>query len=184
MTRMMPTILPALIVLALASPAGAQTSASHKLTEYTFNDGGDPANGSFASSTSHRIKLDAIGDAVATDAAIVSTTHRLEAGFVGAYPPPVEVRNARFTGKTSLVWDPDRSVGSYEVYRDALSTLPGNFGACFQSALGNEVMADASNPSAGTGWFYLVTARNRLGEEGTKGNRSSGAERSNALPCP
>ncbi len=30
----------------------------------------------------------------------------------------------------------------------------------------------------------LVTARNRLGEEGTRGFRSSGAERPGLSPCP
>ena len=37
---------------------------------------------------------------------------------------------------------------------------------------------------AGACLFYLVTARNRLGEEGTKGYRSPGIERPNDAPCP
>jgi hypothetical protein len=32
--------------------------------------------------------------------------------------------------------------------------------------------------------FYLVTGENRLGEEGTKGRTSTGAERVNPTPCP
>ena len=37
---------------------------------------------------------------------------------------------------------------------------------------------------AGNGYFYLVTARNRLWEEGTKGSSSAGAQRANPAPCP
>jgi hypothetical protein len=39
-------------------------------------------------------------------------------------------------------------------------------------------------PDPGQGFFYLVTARNRLAEEGTKGSTSAGVPRSNAFPCP
>ncbi|PYT33187.1 MAG: hypothetical protein DMF52_16120 [Acidobacteria bacterium] len=34
------------------------------------------------------------------------------------------------------------------------------------------------------GFFYLITSRNRLDEEGIKGHASSGVERANPLPCP
>jgi hypothetical protein len=84
-----------------------------------------------------------------------------------------------------MTWDPERSVGAYEVYRDALTTLPGGgFGTCFASGLTSEAATEAATPVAGQGWFYLVTARNRLGEEGTKGFQTSGAERPNPAPCP
>jgi hypothetical protein len=39
-------------------------------------------------------------------------------------------------------------------------------------------------PSSGATFFYLATAKNRLGEEGTKGYRSSSVERPNPTPCP
>ena len=173
-------------VAALAAVPGiaaAQTSASYKLKEFSFNDGGRPAGGSVAASASYRIKLDAIGDAV-TQAGLSSASQRMDGGFVSDYPPPGEIRNERWTSKTSMAWDPERSVGAYEVYRDLLSTLPGAFGSCFQSSLTAEAATDAASPAAGTAWFYLVTARNRLGEEGTKGFRTGGAERANPSPCP
>jgi len=173
----------AIALSAMGTVAMAQTSASYKLVEFTFNDGGRPANGSIASSASYRIKLDAIGDTVAATG-LSSASHHLDDGFVSAYPPPGEVRNERWTGKTVLSWDPEGSVGTYEVYRDLMSSLPGSFGACFQSPLLSETATDVTSPASGTAWFYLVTARNRLGEEGTKGLRSSGIERSNASPCP
>ena len=178
-----PSIVGLLVVFAMNGAAMAQTSASYKLGEFTFNNGGDPANGSFAASASYRVKLDAIGDAAAA-AGLSSASQRMDAGFVSDYPPPGEVQNARWTTKTTLTWDPDKSIGSYDVYRELVSTLPGNFGACSQSAVPSETATDGANPAAGTGWFYLVTAKNRIGEEGTKGFRSSGAERPNPSPCP
>ena len=173
----------AIAALTFSGPVPAQTSPSHRLVEHSFNAGGDPMNGAFASSASFRIKLDALGDPLAARTS-GSPSHHLDSGFVAAYPPPGEVRNGRFTSKTTLVWDADRAVGSYNVYRDTLSSLPGSFGACFQPGVSTEAAIVAASPALGTGWFYLVTAANLLGEEGTKGSRSNGTERPNAAPCP
>ncbi len=117
-------------------------------------------------------------------AGVSSPGYHLDGGFVASYPPPGEVRNQAWTGSSTIVWDPEKSVGSYSVYRDLLSTLPGNFGTCLQSSLITEFASDASNPPVGIGWFYLITARNVLAEEGTKGYRSNGSERTNPAPCP
>jgi|SRR5262245_797048 len=174
------------LVAALTASIGtsaAQTSASHKLTEFTFNAGGDPLAGSFAASASYRIRLDAVGDGLVA-AGLSSAGFRLGAGFVGDYPPPREVTHLVWTDSQTLVWDPEPSVGSYDIYRGLISTLPGPFGTCLQPAIVSETWTDATVPSTGTGWFYLVTARNRLSEEGTKGFQSSGAERGNPSPCP
>lgn len=179
-------LLVVLFVVVLAAGDGiarAQTSTSHKLTESVLNAGGDPNGVSFAASASHRIRLDAIGQAVVLSGSGSASFH-LEAGFVADYPPPGEVRNLLWTGSGALVWDPEKSTGRYEIYRDAISTLPGGFGICFQAGLAGESGSDAAAPPVGSGWFYLVTARNLLGEEGTKGYRSSGAERTNPSPCP
>jgi hypothetical protein len=181
--RRLPRIALAIVLSATGTIVLAQTSASYKLTESTLNDGGRPANGSIASSASYRIRLDAVGSAVGMTG-LSSASQHMDGGFVADYPPPGEVSNERWTSKTALSWDPEKSVGAYEVYRDLLSALPGSFGTCFQSALSSEAATDAANPAVGTAWFYLVTARNRLGEEGTLGFRSSGAERSNTSPCP
>jgi hypothetical protein len=170
--------------LALPAAALAQTSASYKLKEYTFNNGGDPANGSFASSVSYRIKLDAIGDAIVTTG-LSSASQHMDGGFVGDYPPPGEVKGDVFTNKTTLAWSPEKSVGTYDVYRAAISSLPGlAYGTCFQNGITTETATDTATPSAGQGYFYLITARNRLGEIGTKGYSTSGMERANAAPCP
>jgi hypothetical protein len=99
-------------------------------------------------------------------------------------PPPGEVRNQIWTDKTTMAWDHEPSLGTYNLYRDLISTLPGGFGACFQSGIATESATDATLPAVGSGWFYFVTARNNLGQEGTKGFQSGGAERSNPAPCP
>ena len=102
----------------------------------------------------------------------------------GVCPPPGEVQNQIWTGNTAMVWDREASAGSYELYRDLLSALPGGFGACQQNGIAAETAIDTANPPAGAGWFYLVTVRNGLHEEGTKGFQSSGAPRPNPAPCP
>ena len=84
---------------------------------------------------------------------------------------------------TTLVWDPERSVGTYNLYRDLLSVLPGSFGECLQSSITGETATELDTPPTGQGWFYLITAKNRLGEEGT-GTERSGAQRPNSSPCP
>ncbi len=173
----------ATLLLASVSGAMAQTSASYRLTEFTFNNGGDPQNGSFALSASYRIRLDAIGDAVAA-IALSSASNHTSAGLVADNPPPGEVKNQRWTSKTTFIWDPEKSIGSYAAYRATLGSLPGNYGACLMSPIASESWTDSSVPAPGTGYFYLVTARNRLGEEGTKGFASSGIERPNPAPCP
>jgi hypothetical protein len=172
-----------LVFVAAIGAARAQSSASYRLTDAVVNAGGDPLDGSFASSASHRIRLDALGQGV-IGIGLSSAGFHLNAGFVGDYPPPAEVLNVRWSTTATLVWDPEKSVGRYELYRDLISTLPGGFGSCYQPGLTSESWTEPSSPPAGTGWFYFVTARNLLAEEGTKGFRSSGVERTNPSPCP
>ncbi len=184
MKRAALSLLAFLVLLAAGVGIGrGQTSASYRLTEAVLNAGGDPNGVSFAASGSYRIRLDAIGQAVVLPGAGSATFH-LDAGFVADYPPPTEVGNLRWTDSATLVWDPEKSTGEYELYRDLISTLPGGFGTCFQAGIAGETWSDAATPAVGSGWFYLVTARNLLAEEGTKGFQSSGAERTNPSPCP
>lgn len=171
------------ITLVLAAPAPAQESPSYKLREHVWNAGGNPDGGAVLASPSFRVKLDAIGEGVA-GAALGSASYHMDGGFVPAYPPPREVLNLRFANKTTLSWDPERSVGDYDVYRDPLGSLPGSFGVCLQHDIAAQMAVDAGVPGVGSGYFYLVTAENRLDEEGTKGFRSNGTERPNPAPCP
>jgi hypothetical protein len=76
-------------------------------------------------------------------------------------------------------------VGIYNLYRDRISNLFGvNFATCEQEALTMPTAVDSDPPPTADGYFYLVTAENRLNEEGTKGFQSDGTERLNAAPCP
>ena len=164
-----------------ASPATAQSSASYKIGEASFNNAGDPVNGVILASVHFHIKLDSVGDGTVL-AGLSSASFRADGGFVSHYRPAGEVTAVRFTNPTTLQWNAEPSAQWYEVYRD--TTLPGTFGSCFANDLTTTSLVDASTPAIGSRFFYLVTARNRLREEGTKGFRSTGAERPNTLPCP
>lgn len=172
------------LVLAGVFPAAAQTSAHYRLTESAFNSGGDPNNGKYAISAHHRVTLDALGDAIASSATLTSPSHRATAGFITAFPPPGEVISLwLLADRTTLQWTPEPSVGSYNLYRGLLTKIPGTFGACLQSRIAPPTWSDTDAPPGGNGFFYLVTARNRLAEEGPKGYSSSGAEEPNPAPC-
>ena len=90
-------------------------------------------------------------------------------------PSPGEVQNQVWTSMTTMVWDHEPSLGTYNLYRDLISALPGGFGACLQSGIATESATDAALPAVGAGWFYIVTARSNLGQEGTKEFQSGGA---------
>lgn len=170
-------------VLVLTFPARAQSSASYSLEAQVFNAGGNPAP--VLASASYHMSLDSIGDTVAAGD-LSSASYGSTAGLPPTYPPPREVQGNRFTGKDTLVWLPDPSVGTYDVYKGTVANFSPDFGSCLASGLTSEQAAldPADLPPPGQCFFYLITARNRLGEEGTKGYQSSGAERPNPSPCP
>jgi hypothetical protein len=161
----------------------AQQSPSYTLGESRLNSGGDPAGGGVASSSSYRITLDALGGGLLGPTP-ASASFRVDGGFARTYRPPSEVKGLSFASKTTLTWTADLSAGAYEIYRNLVSTLPGSYGSCIQAGIAGLSASDPAPPPGGAAYFYLVTARNRLSEEGTKGYRSSGAERPNPAPCP
>lgn len=173
-----------LLLLLGGGLALAQQSSSHRLDEHTFNAGGHPQGGAVLTSASFRLTLGAIGDGlVVADAA--SKSFAVDAGFVAAYPPPGDLRNVLFTDATTLVWDPDRSAGTYNLYQ-GLITRPFDpeYGLCQTAGLPDAMTGVPAIPAVGEALFVLPTVENRLGEEGTKGSDSSGSERANASPCP
>jgi len=87
------------------------------------------------------------------------------------------------TDHQTLVWDPERSIGTYNLYRGVLDS-PAGYGDCEQQDLESETTEDSSQPPTGAGYFYLITASNRLDDEGTLGWDSVDAERPNSDPCP
>jgi hypothetical protein len=177
--RIVPTVVAALVV---AVPAGAQESSSYKLAEHAFNAGGHPANGASPASTGYGMTLDALGDAcVGPDAS--SASYRMSSSLTAGYPPPGQVWGLRFSDRQTLVWEPERSVGVYNLYRDRLNSLPSlGYGSCEQPGLTVPTATDSDPAPAGDGFFYLVTATNRLGEEGTKGQGDDQAREGNACP--
>lgn len=169
--------------------AMAQSSGSFQIEQPTINQGGHPFDGVVLKSTKYKISPDAIGEGVAV-AEMTSASFRMDAGFVSAYGPPGEVaascgaggscltlaRGAP-AGTAQLTWPVEPSVLTYDLYRDVIGNLPGlGFGTCSQLGLTSETATDTTVPGS-DGFFYLVTAVNRLGEQGTKGFRSSAYER-------
>ena len=159
----------------------AQTSTNYQNKEHGINSGGTPAPG--LASTNFTITLSSIGDGL-SGAGMSSASYQMEGGFVPPYPPPGEVLNLRFTSATGFGWDPEASVGTYDVYTGLVSGLPSGYGTCLASGLAAPSATDATTPSSGQCFFYLATAKNRLAEEGTMGHKSDGAPRPNGSPCP
>lgn len=174
-----------------AAPAVAQTSANYKIRESAVNNGGNPQGAAGLVSPSFHLKLDAIGDG-AVSTGLQSASFRLDAGFIGGYAPPGEVQDlvlrphAILPGFTTMNWHAEPSVGVYQIYRGTLASLPGTYGTCFAANISGVSTghSDGAIPPVGQGFFYIVTARNRLGEEGPKGYRSNGTIQANPSPCP
>ncbi len=157
--------------LFVGGAALAQTSTSYDLEEHSFNSGGNPADGVTASSASFQLSLDAIG--MINARGLSSTSFLLDSGFVGAYPPPLEVTNLLFTGVNNFEWDPFPGIGTYNVYRGVIGGFDPGYGACSQTGLTTNSASDG-DPISSPGFFYLVTTENRLAEEGTKGSNDLG----------
>src|SRR5262245_28542101 len=118
----------------------AQSSASYKLTESSFNNGGDPVQGVSSASASYHISVDAAGEfASAMEAS--SPSYHLAAGdgLITANAPPVEVAGLLFTNNQTMIWSPQATAAQYEIYRGAVNTLiSGGTGTCFASGLTSE----------------------------------------------
>ena len=167
----------------IPSPAAAQESASYKISDHVFNNGSGLNGSVVPSSTGFRISLDSVGDMVGMSQA-GSVGFQLQGSFVVTYRPPGEVQGLDFLNAGTLIWLPEPSVGEYEVYRSEISQLAlGDTGMCLAAQVPETLIYEPFIPDPGQAWFYLVTASNRLDEEGTKGYRSNGAERPNPGPC-
>ena len=173
-----------LLAFLLAFPVFAQESASYRLVEHTFNSGGNPSDGFVLTSASYKISLDAIGDSVA-GRNLASASYHMDGSFVMGYPPPGEVHGLYFTNFQTLVWQPEKSIGGYNLYRGLVDGLDGTvYGSCEEPDIALHTTTVSDPVPVGNGYFYLVTAENRLDEEGTLGTRSAGAERPNTGACP
>ncbi len=173
----------ALLGLGAHAPGLAQSSSSFRLEEHVLNAGGHPEQGAVLSSSGFQVTLGALGEALVAST-ITGPSYGLAVGFAGANRPPGEVTGLVFLDSQTLSWDAEPSVGSYHLYRGALSTLGGlGFGACQQPGLTQPVAQDTDPVPLNDGHFFLVTAVSRLGEEGIKGRQGSGALRLGST-CP
>ena len=112
---------------------------------------------------------------------------------VGAYErdnsglSPGEVQNLRWDDGQTLAWDTEPAAAEYHVYRDSLSGLAYSaFGSCRDDLDADRTdteMIDSGDPLVGETWFYLITADDGVGAEGTLGLATC-TERSNFTPCP
>ena len=125
-------------------------------------------------------RLDGNGDGIA-----VSDCGALE--YDPADRTPGEIKNVRWSGTAAIAWDADPAAATYHQYRGPLGGLSQtSFGACADAAdanLADTLAPAAETPSAGAGFFYLVTGRDAAGREGTLGY-ATGAERSRFSGCP
>lgn len=179
--RVVPTLL---LVLGVAS-VQAQEGARFKVTEHARNSGGSPAAGSIVASPRFEVDPSSIGDGV-TRHSLLGARFNGEAGFSLGFRPAGEVLGLSIgADRRTLSWAPEPSVGDYHVYRDSIGALPGlGYGTCLAGDIQTTTHDDPEIPDEGEGYFYLVTAANRLHREGTKGMSSAGTPRANPAPCP
>jgi hypothetical protein len=169
---------------AIPSPGLAQTSTTYTQSEHVFNAAGRPSQAVSPSSTSFKISLESVGEALA-GVTMAGASFRLGSGLDAAYAPPGEVVGLQVLDDLqTIVWSPEPASTTYNVYAGPLSSLPGGFGACAVARVATTSTVDPVLPGPGSGVFYLVTGTNRLWTEGTKGWTSGGAERTNSDPCP
>jgi len=98
---------------------------------------------------------------------------------------------AFLAGKTTLTWSPPQILGGTAAslrYDSVRSSDPATFttaAVCVESNDGpNTTLVDAATPAAGSGFYYLVRARNACpGGLGTLGHRSNGTETAGRV-CP
>ena len=130
------------------------------------------------------ITLASIGDSVVA-IGMSSTSFQLDVGFDAAYPPPGEVLDLTLTDKETLVWNAEPSAGLYNVYRDDTSD---GYGSCEEQNLVATMTTDTTTPPVGYAFHYLVTVKNRIADEGTKGFQNDMTTERLGLfdlpPCP
>jgi hypothetical protein len=100
---------------------------------------------------------------------------------------PGDVANLRWSDADTLLWDAEPSASEYHVYRGPVSELSYLlFGTCQDGIDGdrtNTTLDDTTLPTTGDALYYVITAEDSGGNEGTLGLAGC-VERSNFTPCP
>jgi len=171
------------VLIVVCSPAIAQQSTSYHVTDHVINEGGAPRQGAAPASASYNVTPGSLGGGI-SGLGMHSASFHVDAGFSSAYPAPGEVSGLHFSDLTTLRWNPQSCAGVYDVYRDLLTQIGGGgYGDCWRPNLTQALTSDGARPAAGSGYFYLVTVENRLGQEGAKGTDSAGSTRHGSA-CP
>ena len=173
----------ALVAVFETLPCKGQESASYRLREHAVNAGGVPSQGDVHTSAQFKLTLESIAGPLAHRAA-GSESYGAEGGFVPGLHPATEVTGLRFADGDTLTWDGHLAAGTFRVYRDALADVGPALGDCLDQDIAGATADDPATPAPGTGYAYVVTVANTLGEEGTPGGSSSGVERALVTPCP
>jgi hypothetical protein len=168
-----------------ATTVDAQEGVRFRVTEHARNAGGSPVAGSPVASQRFEVDPSSIGDGV-TRHSLLGARFRGAAGFSLGFRPAGEVFGLVIgSDHRTLGWSPEPSVGHYHVYRDSIGALSQlGYGTCLASDVETTTHDDPESPADGDGYFYLVTASDRLHREGTKGASSAGIPRANPAPCP
>jgi hypothetical protein len=103
----------------------------------------------------------------------------------GEVSAPGAIDPLRFVTPQSLQWEDASAAGvfTYNLYRGAIQVLGTSYGDCYQTGLEQNSAVVAEQPPPGSGWSFLVTGVNPLGE-GPLGEDSAGQPRPNDSPCP
>lgn len=174
----------ALALMAAAPMTFGQQSASYRLSEGVFNSCGRAGSSALTSAT-YRIRLDAMGGSF-SDLPLSGPSLRLAGGFVADYRPAGPVPGLSFSASDALEWGPERSAGSYNVYRGALPSFPlaSDASTCLLSGLTSRSVGSLTAPPPGQAFYYFVSARNLLDEEGPSRVDPSGVPHAPSNPCP
>ena len=171
------------VLLACALPAGpaaAQESPSFRIDRGTR---GSLSGSAVLQSSSYRVSRSSLGMPSGRDP-VTGTSVAASNDWTATLRPALEVRRLRFADARTLTWDLDRSLGSYRVYRGDLESIVGMPAACIGTAPNGQGFDAPEIPAAGQGQFFLVTAVDAAGVEGTAGTASGGAARLVHGACP
>ena len=179
-------LLGAVLSVTLAGLAAAQSSNSYVLETWSINSGGVVPASEPVVGKPYRLSLAAIGDPV-YPVPLSGASFTLDAGSVEPWRPAGEVPGLRLDDAALLDWDTAPGARLYNLYRgDLIGLSSPSAGSCLQSDIPVTSAADNASPPSAGGFFYLVTATDRFGKEGTwgSGNSAGTPTQRTGLACP
>ena len=107
----------------------------------------------------------------------------LAAGGLAAAAVPGDVTGLAFSDNTTLTWSATADADDYNVYRGVVSQLGGVPAKCLGDEIDTTSFPTATEPVAGTAFFYLVTGESDIDGEGPAGMETGGAPRDTLGTC-